>query len=265
MPDRPVPLTVLLKLSRLRGPAGVLGLVFVLGSLFVLTPALLVASRNFTQSYERYDYDAIRDHGTVATAHIISITPVLNTTINGEHPRVISYTYPSPAGNVADQFQTLELAKLGGLQAGDTIRIRALNQQSIIPSLRPFSFPFGYFFILPGVFLLVGLPFFLWGFLPAWRAYQLYRHGIVRKATVTGISSRVISTSRHSQQSVLVVSYDYASLTGQKLAGESPTDDLLLVREKKFGDAVDIFVSDTDETKSCLVPRLDALKHNWQL
>jgi len=265
MPARTVPFSLLLKLLRSRGPAGILGLVFVLSSLLILTPMLLVISRTLTQPYERYDFAEIRRHGTPAVARITSIAPLTNVTINGENPRVISYTYPSAGGPVADQFQTLELAKLTSLKAGDTIRVNALNQQSIIPSLEPFSFPFHFFFILPGIFLLIGLPFFLIGFLPALRNYKLYQHGIAKKATVVGISTKVISTSRHSQQKAFVVSYEYAGLTQPRLLGESLTDDLLLVQEKKFGDQVDIFVSETDETNSCLVPRLEALKNNWQL
>ncbi|WP_220235736.1 hypothetical protein, partial [Hymenobacter ginsengisoli] len=62
-----------------------------------------------------------------------------------------------------------------------------------------------------------------------------------------------------------VVSYHYAGSANPQLFGESSTSDLLFVQEKKFGDPVDIFVSETDETKSCLVPRLAALKNNWQL
>lgn len=265
MPDRPIPYPTLLKLITSRGPAGVLGLVFVLSSLFVLTPALLVASRAFTQPYERYDFDNIRQHGTAAVARITSITPLTNVTVNSEHPLLISYSYPGASGPVADQFQTLELAKASRLQAGNTLNIKMLHQQSVIPSLTPFSFPFKYFFIMPGVFLLIGIPFLLIGFVPTLRDYKLYRHGIAQKAKVLGISTRVISTSRLRQQQAFVVSYEYAGVTQPKLQGESLTDDLLLVQEKKFGDPVDIFVSETDETKSCLVPRLEALKNNWQL
>jgi hypothetical protein len=264
MPKRNVPFSILLKLLRSRGPAGILGLVFVLSSLFFLTPLLLFLSHTFTQPYERYDFADIQRHGTAAVARITSIEPLTNVTVNGENPRVISYTYSGASGPVADQFQTMELAKLSHLQVGDTIRVMALHRQSVIPALKPFSFPFRFFFILPGVFLLLGIPFFLIGFLPALRSYRLYQHGLVKKATVVGISTKVISTSRHRQQTAFVVSYEYAGLTQPRLLGESLTDDLLLVQEKKFGDEVKIFVSETDETKSCLVPRLEALQYNWQ-
>jgi hypothetical protein len=259
MPDRIVPFTTLLGLLKSRGPFGLLGLVFVLGPLLLLTPLLLVLSHTLTQPYERYDFDNIERHGTAATARITGIELVTNVTINNEHPRLISYTYPSAGQLATDRFQTMELAKVSSLKQGDTIGIKALNGQSIIASLEPFSFPFHFFFIIPGIFLLIGIPFLLIGLLPALKIYNLYKHGRVEKAKVLGIATKTITMSRSSSQQGFVISYEYAGLASPRLLGESFTNDLLLVQEKKFGDEVKIFVSETDETKSCLVPRLEAL------
>jgi hypothetical protein len=265
MPDRIVPFSTFWGLLKSRGPFGILGLVFVLMPLLILVPLLLVLSHTLSQPYERYDFEHITRQGTTAVASITSVEPLTNVTINNEHPRVISYTYPGAGGAVADNFQTMDLDKVSRLKVGDTITIKTLGKESVIPSLEPFSFPFQFFFILPGVFLLIGIPFLLIGLLPALRDYRLYKRGLVQDATVLGISTKTIRMSRSSTQQAYVVSYEYAGLTTSKLVGESLTNDILLVQEKKFGDKVKIFVSETDETKSCLVPRLEALKNNWQI
>jgi hypothetical protein len=265
MPDRIVPLSTLLTLLKSRGPFGLLGLVFVLMPLLILVPLLLVLSHTLKEPYEQYDFENINRHGSAAVAHITRLAPVLNVTINGEHPQLISYTYSSAGRTMADKFQTMDLDKVSGLKEGDSIDVKALGSESIIPSLEPFSFPFHFFFILPGIFLLIGIPFLLIGLLPALRTYRLYQHGLVQEATVLGISTKTIRMSRSNSQQSYLVSYEYAGLYTPKLLGESLTNDFLLVQEKKFGDKVKIFVSETDETKSCLVPRLEALKNNWQI
>lgn len=265
MPDRTVPFATFWGLLKSRGPFGILGLVFVLMPLLILVPLLLVLSHTLSEPYERYDFEHITRQGTTAVASITSVEPLTNVTINNEHPRVISYTYPGVGGAAADKFQTMDLDKASRLKAGDTITIKTLGKESVIPSLEPFSFPFKFFFILPGIFLLIGIPFLLIGMLPALRDYRLYQRGLVQEATVRGISTKTIRMSRSSSQQGYVVSYEYAGLTTPKLLGESLTNDLLLVQEKKFGDKVKIFVSETDETQSCLVPRLEALKNNWQI
>ena len=265
MPDRTVPFSTLLGLLKSRGPFGILGLVFVLMPLLILVPLLLVLTHTLSQPYERYDFERIKREGSAAVASITRVEPLTNVTYNGENPRVISYTYPGAGGAAADKFQTMDLDKVSRLQAGDTITVKTLGQESVIPSLEPFSFPFEFFFILPGIFLLIGIPFLLIGLLPALRDYRLYKHGLVQEATVLGISTKTIKMSRSNSQQAYLVSYEYAGLTTPKLLGESLTNDLLLVQKKKFGDKVKIFVSETDETKSCLVPRLEALKNNWQI
>ncbi len=265
MPDRNVPFSTLWGLLKSRGPFALLGLVFVFIPMFILIPMLLVLSHTLGQPYERYDFDNIKRQGTAVAATITDIEPLTNVTMNGEHPRVISYTYPSEGGVAADKFQTMDLDKVSRLKTGDAIGIKTLGKESVIPSLEPFSFPLEFFFLLPGIFLLIGIPFLLIGLLPALRVYRLYKHGLVQDATVLGISTKTIRMSRANTQQVFVVSYEYAGLTGPKRLGESLTNDLLLVQEKKFGDKVKIFVSETDETNSCLVPRLEALKNNWQV
>jgi hypothetical protein len=258
---RPVRLTTLWSLLRERGPVGVLGLVFTLSSVFLLLPMLLVMMATLRQPYERYDYAAIVREGTATTARVTDTRLLTNVQVNGESPRLITYTYNAGGQPRTDQFATFDATDLA---AGSSVGIRARDGESVIPTLQPFAFPFGWFFILPGIFLLLGSIFLLIGLLPALRKYRLYRYGQVQEAIVQGIESRLVRMSRSSATQGYAVSYTYPGLHQAQLFGEDRTNDVLLVNEKKLGDKLQILVSETDETQSCLFPRSEALKNNWQ-
>lgn len=261
MPPRTVPFTTLLALLRLRGPVVLLGLIFTSLGVVGLMVLLSVLS-SLREPYEAYDYAAIRERGTAATAQVTSVAPVLNVTVNGAHPLLIGYTYAAAGQARSDQFQTMD-ADGAALHPGDAVPIRVLDGASVIATLKPFSFPVYFFLLLPGVFLVLGLVFLLVGLPRVLRTYRLYQSGEVREGSVLGISTR--TTSGRSARQYYLVSYEYAGPGGQSVLGESPTDDLLLVNEKKFGGKVKLFVSPTNETQSCLVPRLEALKNGWQV
>ena len=56
----------------------------------------------------------------------------------------------------------------------------------------------------------------------------------------------------------------FKSKSNETIFGKSKTDDLSILNKKKQNDTIKIFVSD-DETLSCLIPKLEALKNNWKL
>jgi hypothetical protein len=216
--------------------------------------------------FEKYDYKEIVRSGTPATARITDISLVTNVNVNGQSPRLITYQYSSNGQPCTDQFETFDTEQASTLRPSDTLAIKVLDGESVIPSLKPYSFPHtALLAAIPILFALIGLPFLLIGALPTLKKYRLYRHGLARTGTVQGITARPIRTFSGSSTPSYIVSYQYAGSANPQLFGESSTNDLLFVQEKKFGDPVGIFVSATDETKSCLVPRLAALKNNWQL
>jgi hypothetical protein len=54
-------------------------------------------------------------------------------------------------------------------------------------------------------------------------------------------------------------------LSGKKIIGESFTTDFSIMSDKKKGDFVPIFVSPENEKKSCIVPKLQSLRNNWNI
>jgi hypothetical protein len=52
---------------------------------------------------------------------------------------------------------------------------------------------------------------------------------------------------------------------GKKIIGESITSDFSIMSDKKKGDFVPIFVSTENEEKSCIIPKLQSLKNNWNI
>ena len=264
MPNRPVKLTTFLSLLRRYGLLSLPGLLFTGSALFIVLPMTWMMSSAFRAPSEQYDYDAIVRDGQPTTARITDIAVQYNTSENGEHPRLISYEYERGGRTRPDKFQTMQADKMAMLHVGDVIQIRELNGQSVIPELTPYRFPFGVFYILPGVFLVIGLPFLLIGLIPALRTYRLYKYGELRQGTIAGSSSNLFISLLHLQQTTQVA-YHYTDQHGARRYGESSTADPVLIYERRPGDPVPLFVLPTDEGRSCVVPRQEALKNNWQL
>jgi hypothetical protein len=262
---RPINLATFWSLLKERGKFTFMGLAFILGPILLLVPMLFLKSAT-QRPFENYDYEEIIRDGTPATARITDISLVTNVNVNGQSPRLITYQYTNEGQPRTDQFETFDTERVSALHPNDELSIRVLDGKSIIPSLKPFSFPFTALFLaIPGLFALIGLPFLLIGLLPTLKKYRLYRHGLVRTGTVQGITAQSRIASLASAVPNYVVSYQYAGLTQPQLFGESSTNDLLLVNGKKLGDTVQILISPTDEKSSCLLPRLEALKNNWQV
>jgi len=262
---RPIDFATLWSLIKERGKFTFMGLAFILGPILLLIPMLFVMPTTQRPS-EKYDYEEIARGGTPATARITDISLVNNINVNGQSPRLITYQYTSNGQPRTDQFETFDTERASTLRPNDTLAIKVLAGESVIPSLKPYSFPrIALLASIPSLFALIGLPFLLIGALPTLRKYRLYRYGLAHTGTVQGITAQPIRTFLGGSTPSYVISYHYAGSVNSQLFGESSTSDLLFVQEKKFGDLVDIFVSATDETKSCLVPRLAALKNNWQL
>lgn len=242
-----------------------MGLAFILGPMLMLVPMLLVKSAT-QRPFEKYNYEEIIRSGTPATAHITDIYLVTNVNVNGQSPRLITYQYTDGGQPRTDQFETFDTERASTLHPNDELSIKVLDGKSIIPALKPFSFPFTTLLLaIPGLFTLVGLPFLLIGLLPTLKKYRLYRYGLVRAGTVQGITAQSRIASLASAVPGYIVSYQYAGLAQLQVFGESLTNDMLLVNSKKLNDTVQILVSPTDEKTSCLLPRLVALKNNWQI
>jgi hypothetical protein len=255
MNKRQVDISTLIRLIKQRGPVATIGLVFTLVSLLVLTPVVSFLTLSGKQPYEKYDYKKIEAQGVEMPAKITYAKVMYNVSINGEHPVVISYSYQNNGQMRNDKFETIDLEKIANLNVGDEIKIKVLGDQSKMAGVEPFSFPFGIFYIIPGIFLLVGIPFFIIGVLPAIRLYNLYKNGDVREATVVSVEP---------VRRGVDVNYYFTGLHQDRVFGKSRADYTYL-SEKQPNDKVKIFVSERNENNSCLIPKLEALKYNWEI
>jgi hypothetical protein len=263
---REVRLGILFNLLKGRGPFAIIGIIFTALSLLVFIPLLIILPRALMNPYQKYDFKEIEKNGVEKIAKVTDLKSVVNVSVNYEHPEIIGYQYENNGQTVTDKFETLDLDKVGNVNVGSEIAVLVYRNQSIIKGLTPFSFPVGLFYILPGIFLTVGIPFLLIGLVPALRTFNLYKTGIIKDAYVVSVSVNAtgILSVRGIKQNVLIDYYFWDDFKN-KVFGESRTTDFLLLNEKKAGDLIKIFVSESDENRNCLVPRFEAMKYNWAI
>ena len=262
MNKRKVTFSNLITLIKSRRPFSILGIVFVFSSLFIILPSILFTTKSIIEPYEKYDFNKIEQNGTEQSAKITDLQPVNNVSINGKHPLRISYEYLEKGVTKSDKFQTMDLDKTIKMKIGSEIKIKNFKNQTKIQNLEPFTFPLYLFYILPLIFFILGSIFSLIGLIPALRDYNLYKNGIVKEATLISMVPNSGLPISGIGQSILI-NYYYEGRNGQKIFGKSKTSDFSIMVEKKVEDKIKVFVSENDETKSCLIPKLEALKNNW--
>lgn len=262
--QRHVPIFTYITLLRSRKtPIGFIGFIFMAVGLFIFLPVGILVSSETTASYENYDTEAITAHGTITDAVVTFTEEVTNVTVNNQHPLKIAYTYTDAGKTVQDTFQTLDRNKADLLSVGTPVKIKVYKGQSQPVGMEPFSFPFVIFLVFPGIFAILGVIFFLIGFLPAHRIFKLYQNGLVRHATVY---SMLIEHGRgRNVRQYLVINYRYSGAGGRQLSGTSTTTDLSLMQHMRQDDDIKIFVSETDETISTIVPHKLAVKQGWRI
>lgn len=264
MNKREVTFSNLIKLIKDRRPFSIIGIVFVFSSIFILLPSVLFLTKSFIEPYEKYDFDKIEQNGIEQTAKIIDLRPVNNVEINGEHPLKISYEYINNDATKSDKFQTMDLEKTNEMKIGNEIKIKTFENQSKIQNLEPFTFPFYVFYILPIIFFVLGSIFSIIGLVPALRDYNLFKNGIVKDGTIISLTPNSGLPITNIGQSILI-NYYYLSSNGQKIFGKSKTTDFSIMTEKKAEDVIKLFVLENNESKSCIIPKLEAMKNNWKI
>ncbi|MES2543944.1 MAG: hypothetical protein V4548_03600 [Bacteroidota bacterium] len=264
MNKREVTFSNLITLIKNRRPFSILGIVFVFSSIFIILPSVLFMTNSFVEPYEKYDFKKIEQNGTEQNAKITDLRPVYNVTINGEHPLKISYDFLYNGVTKSDKFQTMELEKANEMKIGNEIKIKTFDNQSKIQNLEPFTFPFFVFYILPFIFFVLGSIFSIIGLVPVFRDYNLYKNGIVKEGTIISLTPNSGLPITNIGQS-LIINYYFSGSNGQKIFGKSKTTDFSIMVEKKAEDKIKLFVSENDETKSCIVPKLEAMKNNWKI
>ncbi|MDW3196875.1 MAG: hypothetical protein R8G66_31150 [Cytophagales bacterium] len=140
------------------------------------------------------------------------------------------------------------------MKIGDDIEIKYLNEHSMIVGLEPFEFPFeAQMMLMP--FLTLGLIMAILLYLRIRKTLSLYNYGVVKSAELIAMNvQRGLPITGIGQGAK--VHYQYETTTGMKVLGKSFTNDHSLLNGMKQGDMINIFVSEIDESKSCLIPKM---------
>ncbi len=239
----------------------------IIGVVFTLIPfffaVILTSVTSLTDSgVPEVDYDLVDKTGKVVNARITGIETQSNISINNEHPSVISYEYAGDNGSTTGSYRSLDPDKIDRMNIGDTINIKQLNGSSIILGLEPFAFPFGIFAAILIPFLCIGLIVLTILIVKVRGKISLYQSGEVRDAELVSMTTK---NGRYGHAQGVIVNYQYKSAMGQSVLGESYTSDLSILGSKHQGDLIKIFVSPEDDTKSCLIQKIDQLRNNWRI
>lgn len=239
------------------------------GFLFTLIPLFLViiltiVFSSLGKDIPKVDYDLINSKGIETTAEITDIETQYNVTINGVHPTIISYKYSKNGKEIQSKYKALEERKIEKLEIGDNLEVKELNGNSIVKDLKPYDFSTGFFLLFPIPFLIIGLPFLIYSIYNLKKELKLYKFGKVSKGKIISmISKSGLPVSNVGQG--IIVHYEYETRSGKKIIGESFTTDFSIMSDKKKDDFVPIFVSTENDEKSCVVPKLQSLRNNWNI
>lgn len=209
------------------------------------------------------DYELVSTKGEEKKAQITNIETEYNTTINGVHPATISYTYIENERAVNSKYRALEESKIEDWRIGREIEIKEFEGKSIIKGLEPFEFPVAPFLLPPVLFLLIGIPFLIYSLSHLRKELGLYKFGEVKQGQIVSMIPKSGLPISNIGLGV-IVHYEY-EINGRKTMGESLTNDLSILNDKRKGDFVPIFVSTDNLEKSCLVPKLESLRNDWKI
>jgi hypothetical protein len=250
----------LLKQRRMHLSVGVIFtlLPFAMGAMFLLVTTLT----DF--DIPDADYDSITSNGKLTTATITDIETQRNITINNAHPSIISYKYVKEGVESNGIYRSLDPDKINRMDIGDTIQIKYLADSSMVVGLEPFTFPFDVLLNILIPFLVMGLMMLGLLYLRIRKELNLYRHGQVKDAEVISMTPKSGLPISGIGQGV-TVNYQYKNTRGQSILGESFTSDYTILNSKRQGDTVKIFVSVDNESKSCLIPKLEEIRNDWKI
>lgn len=239
------------------------GLIFSFFALLMLVIFTLIFSLTDNDS-PKIDYDLIDSQGIETSAEVTNIEVESNVTINDIHPTIISYQYLKNNEAVRSKYKVLEGERIEELQVGDNLAIKELNGQSIIQNLKPYRFPVALLFLIPIPFLLFTMPFLIYLFISTRKELKLYKYGQVATARIVSMMPKYAIPIISLGQGV-IVHYEYETRNGNKVIGESLTTDFSIISDKRTGDRVSIFVAANNEHESCVIPKLESLRNNWDI
>ena len=260
---RKVKFSTIMSLLKKKQIALFFGLLFSFFALLMFVIFTLIFSFTGNDS-PKIDYELIDSQGIETSAEVTDIEVESNVTINDIHPTIISYQYFKNNEAVRSKYKVLEGERIEALQVGDNLAIKELNGQSIIQNLKPYRFPVALLFLIPIPFMLFGLPFLMYLFISTRKELKLYKYGQVATARIVSMMPKYAIPIINLGQGV-IVHYEYETRSGNKVIGESLTTDFSIISDKRTGDEVSIFVAANNEAQSCLIPKLESLRNNWDI
>jgi len=236
-------------------------------AIYLLTPILMILIFGVIFSVGDdvpvVDHSRVNELGKPTLGTITGIETQYNITINDQHPSVISYTYDVDGNSLKSKFKTLSTDKVNRLHTGDSIDVKYLNGKSTITSLPPFEFPRKILFTILAPFLLIGLICSSYLFIVCRNEIRLYKFGAVVEAEVIAMDYKA-GLPIYKMGRGIKLHYQYKTNHSRNYLGKSFTSDVSLLNALKQGDSIKIFVSLEDESKSILIPRLEAIRNNWK-
>ena len=228
----------------------------------IIAIVLGIISSALKGDFPEVNYEEVNQHGTSVTGTINEIEIQYNTIVNGKHPAILSYSYEYKGVLKTSKVKTLEPSKVKQLSIGDPIVVKTLNDQSIIIGFKPFSFPIGFFFIFPAMFLVIGLVFLFPLLYSVSKKLKLYKEGRIIEGEILAMTPNSGLPITNIGKSV-DVHYSYIDSQGARQIGNSKTTDFSILNDKKKGEAIKILVLPRNGTKSCIYPNLIAIKNQW--
>lgn len=223
----------------------------------------LFSSSSFDSGVPDVDHDFVDNHGRPATAIITNIETRDNIEINGKNPAIITYEYNAGGKLIKNQYRTLASDRVNAMNTGDSIEIKYTDEGSIIVDVEPIESFMGILLSVLAPLLIIGLTILGFLYLRVRQGLSLYRYGDVKHAEIVSVQVKNgLPLSSFGKR--ITVHYQYQTTQGQHMLGSSVTLDHTMLNSK-LGDVVKIFVSTDDESKSCLVNKIDQIRNNWQI
>jgi hypothetical protein len=259
--SRSLRFSTVLNILKKRPISAVLGILPILIPGFVVIILMIVFS-SIDNDAPKVDLDLIHAKGVDKTARIIDIETQYNISINGVHPTIIHYSYNDNGQDRVSKYRVLEDRKIQDFGVGTEIDIKLYQGSSIILGLKPYNLEKGLFLLILFPFLVVGAPFLAYSVYHLLKEIKLYKHGnLMQGRLISSIQKRGLPFSNIGQS--VSVLYEY-EINGQRMVGESKTDDLSFVNNQS-GDLIPIFVSNSNPKNSCMVPKQEAFRNSWNI
>ena len=183
MTPRKVQLSTKLSLLKRRPIPILIGVLFTLIPLFIVFVLSIVFS-SIKKDTPKIDYELVNLQGKETFAEVTDIVTQHNITVNGIHPTTISYKFSNNGQNIESKNEVLEDKKIEKIEVGDTLKIKQLNDVSIISDFEPYEFPTNDILYFPIPFLFIGLPFLFFSFIKLNKEVELYKFGIELKGKI---------------------------------------------------------------------------------